>query len=307
MNQQLVISKNIVDYFVGKIPTSRKNEALELIEYVEQNLFVSDKQTKHFNCILDQIEKLEASISKEEIKKILQYWFLEKKCFIDYEYDIVSESETDLTYNTLDKIYLQPLLSEKDIKKYNIKFNELEVHNSKTFINPAPLHKLKHLPSIISLQKDEPYDIIKIIDPFIRDSHKVRIEDPYLPNPKASGNVLKIIQNYPKINFDLVFLTRELFYDDKSEEWKVKKKLKQYDTFINNLLKLKNDGYSINHNNYFTIKKHRERYIFTEKFQIYIPGGFDFLNRDGYINSQGPDISDKKEIRIEKRKFSTEG
>lgn len=72
-------------------------------------------------------------------------------------------------------------------------------------------------------------------------------------------------------------------------------------------MKLKNDGYSINHNNYFTIKKHRERYIFTEKFQIYIPGGFDFLNRDGYINSQGPDISDKKEIRIEKRKFSTEG
>lgn len=302
MNQQIVVSTEIVSYLESKLPAYRKNDAIELIEYIEQNYFVSDSAIIHFNKIIDKIDQLDPTYKKEELKKIINYWIQEKKLFVECNYENLDEEEITLTEHTLDKIYVQPMLHNKEVAKFAKRFNELEIHNSESFIFPKPYHKLKHLPSLIPLEKELFYDIVRIVGPFIRNSDNVRIEDPYLPNPLASYNVVKIIKNFPGVNFDLVFLTRDLFSEHKLYKEK-EKKLKQYDSFIESLSELNEKGYKINFNNNYKLKKHRERFIFTEDFQIYIPGGFDFINKDGYIVANDFDISDKKEIRIEERKF----
>lgn len=304
MNQQLVISKEIVDYLVDKLPAFRKNEAIDLIEYIEQNFVVSDLKTEHFNCLLDKIDEIEHSQKKEEIKKIISYWMQEKKYFVNCSYVLNNDREILLAHHTLDKIYLQPFLTEKEIKKYNIKFNDLEIHNSKSFINPQHQQRLKHLPSIIPLEKDVFYDLIKIISPFIKNSKNVSIEDPYLPNPMASQNVLKIIKSFPDVNYNLVFLTKEL-YSGANYGAEENIKSEQYDAFIENISGLVKNGLRINFKNHYKSKTHRERYIFTEDFQIYIPGGFDFLTAEGFLKTKSNfDISEKLEIRIEKNNFN---
>lgn len=302
MNQQLVVSKEIINYFKERLPTFRKNDAIDLMEYVEQNYFISDNKTNHFNSIIDKIDELESSIQKDEIKKIINNWIQERKCLIECEYKNDSDSEIILTKRTQDKIYLQPLFSEAELNRFRNKYLELEIHNSQTFLNPLPQHSLKHLPTIIPLKKDEKYDLVKIISPFLRYTTTARVEDPFLPNRLASKNILKVIKNFSNVNFRLVFLSKELFAGHNDEEIK-KKKEDQYDSFVEDLEELNKKGYKISHKEKFESKIHRERFIFTRDFQIYIPGGFDFLKSDGTLAINEGGIPERREIRIEKRQF----
>lgn len=302
MNQQLVVSKEIIEYFQNHLPAYRKNDAIEMIEYIEQNYFVSDHNTNHFNLLIDKIEEIESERQKAEIKKIITNWIQEKKYFIKCEYVNGLAGEIKLARETRDKIFLQPLLLENEVKSLSEKYLELEIHSSQTFINPLPKHKLKHLPTIIPLKKGEIYDLVKIISPFLRSTINVRVEDPYLPNYLARHNILKVIKNFPKVTFSIVFMSKDLFADHKDEQ-KKKKKEKQYDSFVEELDELNKKGYKISYQEKFESKLHRERFIFTRDFQIYIPGGFDFLKLDGTLAIDDEGVSEKREIRIEKRKF----
>lgn len=302
MNQQLVISKEIISYFQDRLPTFRKNDAIDLIEYVEQNYFISDYKTNHLNLLLDKIEEIESEKQKAEIKKIVNYWIQEKKYFIKCEYVNGLDGEIALANQSQDKIYLQPLLSEHEVKTLSEKYSELEIHSSQTFISPLHSHKLKHLPTIIPLKKGEVYDLIKIISPFLRSTTHARVEDPYLPNYLASQNILKVIKQFPKVTFNLVFISKDLFAHHKDEH-KKRKKEKYYDSFVEKLDGLINKGFQISYQEKFESKLHRERFIFTSNYQIYIPGGFDFLKLDGTLAIDDEGVSEKREIRIEKRKF----
>jgi len=298
MNQQLVISRNIVNYFYQNLPAYSKNEALEIINYIEQNLIVSDKGKFHFNKLINEIEKLEPSQKKEEISRIITHWITEKSCFIEFEYKNNIKSEIDLTLKTLDKIYFQPLISLEGIKEIKKKHKQIEVHDEKSFINPQITQKLKHLPTIILLKQNVRYDLLKIFDPFLRDSSQILIEDPYLPNPSASKNVLKIIKKYPEKYFNLIFLNKKLYSNYLAEKETI------YNNFVSELENLNNKGYNIQFAKKYNIKTHKERFLYTEIIQIYLPGGFDFLSDKGYlkINPEN-DIVEKKELRIENRRF----
>lgn len=302
MNQQLVISKEIVSFFTDKLPTFRRNDAIDVIEYIEQNLFVSDNRTVHFNSILDKIDELEPSVKRDEIKKIISYWIQEKKYFTECEYKMGNENEINLTWHTQDKIYFKPLLAENEITDYYEKQSELEIHNLNTFLNPQPMHRLKHIPTIIPLQEGVFYDIVKIINPFIRHAKYVQIEDQYLPNIRASYNLFKIVENFPDKRFKLIFLDKESFFEYKSGN-KREEMEKRYDLFIKQIHNLNKKGYKISYKDRYRIKKHRDRYIFTEEFQILIPGGFDFLDNKGFLINTDKEKPERREIIIEKRNF----
>lgn len=305
MNQQIVVSKEIVNYLSQNLPAFRKNDALDLIEFIEQNYFVSDRNTIHFNKIIEKIEELTPSSKTDEIKKIVHNWIQEKKYFVEYEYKKTDEEQIGLAHLTDDKIFLEPFLPNKELAKFEKKYCELEVHNSQSFVRPKHYQRLKHLPTIIPLERDIHYDLVKILEPFLRDAKSIRIEDPYLPNPFAQQNVLKVIKSFPKSKFNLIFLAKNL-YSKHSSKKKNDEKIKQYNSFIKKIKDLINNNYTINYSEYFQSKKHRERFIFTEKYQIYIPGGFDFLNEDGYLVKDPNRLKDTEyryQIRIEKREF----
>lgn len=299
MNQQLVISSIIVDYLATNLPVFSKSEVLDVIELIEQNVIVCDHNKFYFNSLLNQIEKLEPSSKKEEIKKIINYWILEKKLFVNCDYQDCKEKEIFLADSTQDRIFMQPLLSKKEVDKYRIKYKNIETHNTKSFINPLPSQRLKHLPTTINLEKGIFYDLINILDPFLRTAKQVRIEDPYLPNKFARHNAFMIMRKYPDISYDLVFLNKILYSDNKAEKKDI------YDSFIYEISQLNQNGSKISFHNQLREKKHRERYIFTESIQIYLPGGLDFLRPDGFISTSSYDEPSVREIRIEKLSLSS--
>lgn len=294
MNQQLTVSKELVNYFSKYLPAFKENDAIKTVEFIDQNFIVTDNKIKHFNNIVDAIEAIQDEKKKSEIQKIFTHWIQERKCLVECDYKDDSESEIKLAASSEDKIYFNPTLKADAIKRYAKRYSEIELHNIKSFVNPESFHKLKHIPSTIPLEKGVYYDLQKILDPFLRSSENILIEDPYLPNTTASYNFLKIIENFRHQNIKLVFLTRSKYAEHSV-----------YDKFIEKLKALNNDGYQINFSNHFRKKIHRERYLFTDDFQIYFPGGFDLLETDGFLrNDFNSNVDERKEIRIEKRKFA---
>jgi hypothetical protein len=302
MNQEITYSPTLINFLNSDHSILDISKQQKVWELIKQNYIACDSELKILKTYGELVRQLPNSGLKLELQNFVEA-LINDKANKRKTFKVISSAnnyEIELALSSNDKIYLQPLLSKKEVKKINITYGELETHNSESFINPQAQHRLKHLPTIIPLQKEFFYDIVKIFSPFLRNSKNALIEDPYLANPLASQNVLKIIEKFPNVNFDLTFLTRDLFSEHKSNI----EKLKQYDSFIESISELVKNGYTINYNNHFKTKKHRERFIFTENFQIYIPGGFDFLNEYGYLKNQTSfDISEKLEIRIEKRTF----
>lgn len=303
MNQQLTLSQELVNYMAIHLPVFKENEASKAINYIDQNFIVSDLGLKHFNNIIDAIEMIQDQNKKIGIQNLFTYWIQEKKCLIDCEFPGDSCDELKLALISEDKIYFNPVLNQAKRRKFSKEYNKLEMHDIKSFLNPEPYHRLKHLPTSIAFQKGIYYDLRKILNPFLKFSKTICIEDPYLPNLKASHNVLKVIENLKRANISLIFLNRSKYIDHHVDRERKKKEF-FYDSFIEKLKLLITKGYQIKYNSHFKKKTHRERYIFTDEFQIYLPGGFDFLEIDGYLKNEIEfDIDDKKEIRIEERKF----
>jgi len=277
-------------------------------QLIKQNYVVIDAELKILKSYGEEVEKLQPSRMKEELQNfvagLINNKAKKRRIFnVTQSYD---DQEINITLSSNDKIYFNSMYSEKDIKSTVKKYPEIETHNVSSFLSPMPIDKLKHIPSTIPLEKGIYYDLQKILDPFLRNSRNIRIEDPYLPNNTASYNVLKIIENLRHQNITLVFLTRSK-YAEHSVNHERNKKESIYDTFIEKLKSLNSDGYRIKFDTHFKKKTHRERYLFTDDVQIYFPGGFDLLEIDGYLKKYlEDDISEKKEIRIEKLKYAIE-
>jgi len=299
MNQQITISKDLVNYLSESLPTFKANNATKIIDFVDQNFVVSDSGIKHFNKIIDAIESIQDEIKKAEIGKLFANWLQEKKYLVNFEYGDDQDCEIALASNSEDKIYFNPSMDDKNRKRYVKKYIDVELHNILSFIQPDSYHRLKHLPSNIPIEKGVYYNLLLLLDPFLRTSKMVQIEDPYLPNRIASQNLFRLIENMKDKQIKLVFLSRNKFSLHNQKEEKI------YDEFIEHLEVLNNNGYEIDFRMHFRNKIHRERYLFTEDIQVYFPGGLDFIDTDGYLkNDSNEDISEKKEIRIEKRKFN---
>lgn len=304
MNQEITYSSSLINYLNSDYSALEITDQKKVWELIKQNYLVCDKELKILEEFGAQVMKLPNSNIKQELQNFVD-GLINNKANKRRTYELKKYCELfdiNLTISSTDKIYFNPTFNLSEIKNISKKYSEVETHNTPTFLNPDPIQRLKHIPTIIPLKKGEVYDLIKIISPFLRSSNDARIEDPYLPNYLASRNILKIIEHFPEVNFNLVFLTKELF-STHNEEVKKKKKGKYYDSFVNELERLRKNGYNICYNEKFNDKRHRERYIFTDNVQIYIPGGFDFLKEDGKIADNDEGVSEKREIKIEKRNF----
>lgn len=291
MDQELFISKEIIRYLNENLPAYKINDAMKAIDYIEQNYIICDKKKQyHFNNITDSIDSLENNPKKEEIKRIVDNWINTKRKFIDCDFDSSDESIYNLTLKTEDKIYFNPFLSPKEKDNLSIKYKDIEFHHIQSFINPQHYNRLKHIETKICLEKNCYYDLIKILTPFLKYAKNVEILDPYLFNDLASKNLLKIIDNFKEKTFNLIFL-----HDDKNKD-NIEYK-KKYDNFIKKLKELVDDGYKVKFDEKIRKKRHFQRHIKTEKYHISIPGGLDFLNSEGYINTNDV-LNDKKEIII---------
>jgi len=308
MDQEITYSSSLINFLHLDNSILEISDQQKVWQLIKQNYVVIDAELKILKSYGEEVKKLQPSGMKEALQNFVDGLINNKakkrRIFnVTQSYD---DQEINITLSSNDKIYFNSMYSEKDIKSTVKKYPEIETHNVSSFLSPMPIDKLKHIPSTIPLEKGIYYDLQKILDPFLRNSRNIRIEDPYLPNDTASYNVLKIIENLMHKNITLVFLTRSK-YAEHSVNHERNKKESIYDTFIEKLKSLNSDGYRIKFDTHFKKKTHRERYLFTDDVQIYFPGGFDLLEIDGYLKKYlEDDISEKKEIRIEKLKYAIE-
>lgn len=301
MKQEITFSPEIFE-FISKDsqPLDADTPQKLMMGFIKQNYFVLDKKkqltSEYANVILSLPD---SNIYKSTLKLFVDGLINNKgKHFVEYPLEAKEDLVISLTEYSQDHILCVSKRNEYCSKIHSN--TNIELHDFDSFLYPEPNHKLKHLPTIIPLKEGVFYDIINILRPFLQNAKYARIEDPYLPNPLASENVFEIIKTFQNINYKLIMFPKELYCG----QLNIKKKIKQYDKFIKKVDHLCTDGYKIDTNEQFRIKKHRERYIFTEDYQIYVPGGFDCIKRNGYLEiNNDKDITDRKEIRIEKRQF----
>ncbi len=308
MDQEITYSSSLIKFLHLDNSILEMSDQKKVWQLIEQNYVVSDAELKILKSYGEEVKKLQSSVIKQELQNFVD-GLINNKAKKRRTYNVTQsydDQEINITLSSNDKIYFNSLYSEKDIKSTVKKYPEIETHNVSSFLSPMPIDKLKHIPSTIPLEKGIYYDLQTILDPFLRNSKNIRIEDPYLPNNTASYNVLKIIENLRHKNITLVFLTRSKYAEHPVND-KRNKKESVYNKFIEKLKSLNSDGYRIKFDTHFKKKTHRERYLFTEDFQIYFPGGFDLLETDGRLrNDFNSEVDERKEIRIEKRNFAIE-
>jgi len=290
MDQQITLSKEIVPYLASNLPSFKFNNAMKCIKFIEQNYIVCDNQKKHFLSIVNEIDKLDNEEKRDTMRVIFDHWMREKNSFVETEEE--SMNEISLAEKCNDKIYFNPLLPDNKINKLLVKYSKVESHNEKTFLSPLPINRLKHAPTIIPLVKNTYYNLYTIIEPFIRGADEVKIIDPYLPNPNASNNLFNILPLMKNKKITLSYLKRDKYIYNDDDEWGQK----NYDDFDAAIREKIRAGYLISLKK-IKVKKHRERYIVTDRFNIYLPGGLDFLDNNGFPKIDLEEI-DIKEIRI---------
>lgn len=292
MDQEVTISPELIDFIYDNTPAYKKNKALDLIELIEQNYFTNDINDIQYRRYVERLNNLKDEQKRNAIHDIIRKW--RSKGPIPYNTEKEKFNEIELSKLSKDKLILNPNKTEKDLKKLQKNNNDVEFHNVNSFINPKTYQRLKNLPTKIIFEKDVQYDLTIIIEPFFRHSKKLEIYDPYIYNPNAFRQLVKIIDiSYDK-EIELVALKRELYFknDIKGDKEKYYKKFYE---FINTK---KNSGPIIIIKEYKS-GKHKERYILTDKYQIYLPGGLDILDENDYPNLD--DESDIKELRIDIR------
>jgi len=292
MDQEVTISPELIDYIYNNTPVYKRNEALDLIELIEQNYFTNDINDIQFSRYVEKLNNLKDEQKRNAIHDIIRMWRAKEP--IPYKIEKDKFDEIELSQLSKDKIILNPNKTEKDLKKLQKNYNDVEFHNVNSFIHPKTYQRLKNLPTKIIFEKDVQYDLTIIIEPFFRHSKQLEIYDPYIYNPNAFRQLVKIIDiSYDK-KIELVALKRELYFknDIKGD------KKKYYDKFYEFINAMINSGYSINIKEYKS-GKHKERYILTDKYQIYLPGGLDILDENNYPFLD--DESDTKELRIDMR------
>lgn len=285
MEQDICISNNIVTFFYEDLTISSLDISIakKCYEIIKQNFIIFDKDNIHLKNITNIIHNLPDCEEKETLKKDFLGLLINKRKKVDFE---LTSGLTDyhLANASLDKIYFNPKISNIEIEKMKLSLNhgivDLEIHDCNSFVNPDINDNLKHAPSNYDLQKGIQYDLVKFLKPFLRNSKFVKFIDPYIRNYIARNHLKKIMEIIPK-NAEIIIKT---IPDD---DVKDSNKIKKFDEIIKNratkeefISEIRKNKEGVEYN-YFG---HKERYIITENFKIYIPGGLDQFNEEGIPN-----------------------
>jgi len=288
LNQEITINKSIINYFNNSLPVyGEVVPAQKIWQYLKENKLIIDKERKLLNELWEQIEqKIEDYKLKNSLKEYIDYFSKGRLVIVELEN---FKDEVELCKKSNDRIFLDPVLSKKEINKKHKKFNDIEFHNEKSFISPKVYQRIKHSEMTLLFDKDENYEIEKIFEPYLRNTEFLKIIDPFLPNKGALNNLKKILDCYTGERILLKYYEKNLFKKYKRNEKKAEKEFIEFENYIN-----KNHKFKIQLDN-FKKKQHHDRYIITDKVEIKLPGGLDFLV-DGKIRSE--DEEDKVQIIV---------
>lgn len=274
MNQGITISLNTINYLSQNLPTVKTNNAQKIIELFDENFLITDSKLEYAKILWERVENI---LNKELKEYLLDFIKKSTKNNLNPKINLLFTIEEVMALKSIDKIFLDPTLEKKEIKKLQMKY-PIEVHNAQSFVTPEIHHRLKHSKCTLVFESSEIYDFKHIFEPYIRNAKKIIIEDPYLPNHKAFHN-LKLLLS--------VFEGSEIVIKTYSKHYYLKNKKGQEDNFTKLELFIKNlmrNKIKVKHL-FYDQGKHKERYIYTDIVKIKVPGGLDFLDNDGKINS----------------------
>lgn len=286
MEQEITVSENLFDYLSNNI-TFEKNGASACIDVISDNSIVDDK----YGSVFKNYEKFIGSLNDEKLiqffKKVFKYWLNNSK-----RLEVTSQSNKVIDLFKLcsfskDKIYFNPELDSNQMIELSKNYTDIEFHNIKTIVRPRIEDRLKNVPLKIKLIQNQSLNLNHILEPFIRNTRSVTIYDPYITGKNNFYNFKNFCSILPEKTIIRIFT-----YKKETEEHF---NSHRFFSFINDL---KRKEYSVNVE-YFKITKHIERYIVTDNYEIYLPGGFNCIDRNGF-----PVISEdqyKKVITIEKK------
>ncbi len=294
MEQQIVLTSNVISYFLSKsVNPFRNDEVKDCICVLDDNSIVDDKHRNIFKKMSQLIDSFEESTKDSNklyyLKEIFENW-LKNSPQLDVAYNNYDDIDFfELCKLTFDKLFFNPLLQSSEINKLSKKHTDLEFHNSTSLIKPELHHRLKNLPLVVNLKEVEFMDLNRLLLPFIRKSATIEIYEPYITGKHNFLNFKKFFEITPISSNITIYVFRSLKKD--------KDKFEQFNNFVK---KSKEKGYKINveyfESNFDT--EHIERYIVTDKYSIYLPGGFNCINSDGFVRIGKDEY--KKEIRIDK-------
>ena len=293
MDQQITISKDIIKYLYDNSSLFVDSNCLKCINIVEQNYIVDSIDRFITQSYFSELDVLPDSDKKNALRTLINGWLKEESKIFSINIENINAIE-ELSLKTDDKILLRINCDNELINKNLILSknddNELEIHNADSFINPDVQHRLKNIPTKIKLVKNREYRLEKIMKPFLRNAREILIFDPFIANPIALENIIKL---FTIININAIITIKcfnSKLYCDFSSTKDIKNKKENYNKFITYIESRRNMNFSIDVN-YIKRRKHYDRYIKTEKVKIDLPGGFDCLNNDK------PKILDNYEIQ----------
>jgi len=300
VNQELTLSHKAIKFLYSNKPTYRSDKSIKFVDIIEQNYLVTDDLLNHFCRLEDALSTLPNDDIRKQISELLYKWMLDKRKEVHIDKKI---TELELAKLSGDKIYIDPTLNGDRLQELKSILRSIEVHNYRTMISPGHKHRLKNVPDSYALADRKKYSVKLLLGPYLRNTKNIIIRDPFLPNVRAHHNLKKILSLCPKSSkIKLQLLSKEMYLMHNRS----KKKIEDYEEFESTVKDYRKNGLKIVLDcNYFIDKKHTERFLFTDKLEIYIPGGLDCIDDQGFYKSyQNRKSKEKKaEIRVNYRKY----
>lgn len=297
MDQEITVSKNWIKLlFEDHLGVKKIDYAKKSVDMIEQNFFISDKNRYHISNLFTELESHPDGNRKELIAEILRYLSVEKIKPIDIQHFENTSNEILLAENSEDKIYFDPYLTEKEIKKLSKKHLNIEIHNKNSLVKPFDYHRFRIVPDNIKFQKDVRFDLIGYLKPYLKYAKNIKIIDPFLANTKAFFN-LKNLFEFINISCKIeiqIYSLNDYLNSNKSKKMDYES---NYALLIKKINELKKTGFNIEIIEFKT-KKHKGRFIITDKVEIQIPGGLDCINQDGFPTIEENETSEKLSVNF---------
>lgn len=294
MHQELTISKEIIKFLYDNAFYYKKdNIGQRCFETIEDNFIVCDDDKTYFKILFNEIDNLPEGDVKKTIQSIIDNWLYSNKVKI-YQSKENYVSELELCKISSDKIFLDPDKSNEYLIKKRDEIPSVEFHNKMTFIQPGINHRFKKVPIEYRFEKEIKYNLNVILEPFFRYAKEIIVIDPYLPNKKAIYNFYNLVSIFPK-NSKIILRT----YNEKDYIQKNLIKAELYKNYKEIITKIRNNGYDITEKE-LKHSRHIDRYICVDSIEISLPGGFDFLDENGFVKLESK--SEIKKISITFRK-----
>ncbi|MGE5363262.1 MAG: hypothetical protein ACM3SM_03960 [Bacteroidota bacterium] len=273
MNQEITVSESVVEFLYSLFENREFDVYSRTVHNIESNVNTGDTGYQHFRNWYTQLESLPDNSFRKVIQEFVERVTSTSKSQIrtvDIEKSVDSIAMA-IAERTADKIYFDPAITEHQLSQK--KESAVEIYDARSFLEPTAFQRLKHCPTELYLSHGMTYDLEVILKPFLKYSRNIVITDPYLPNPKARVNLRKIFRMNSTARYELQTLSRKEYCCFNSRKQPV------YTGFLNELNKFGEQGLKVAVTE--IRKKHWDRYIFTDEFEIYIPGGLDFLDDKG--------------------------